>query len=127
MSSTAEAPTSYQRTFPGRPDQVRRVRHEVACHLTGCPAADDAVLIVSELVSNAIVHSASQSEFFTVRCDVTPGHLRIEVEDLGGPWQSGHPGDRPHGLDIIAALTGVDGWGISGDHTGRIAWARLTW
>ena len=128
MSRTAaEAATSYQRTFPGRPDQVRRVRHEVACYLAGCPAADDAILIASELATNAIVHSASQGEFFTVRCQASSGHIRIEVEDLGGPWPPRSSRDHPHGLDIIAALTGAGQWGIDGDHAGRTAWARLTW
>jgi hypothetical protein len=72
------------------------------------------------------MHSASAGEFFTVRCDVHPGYLWIEVEDLGGPWRSGQPDVRPHGLDIITALTGPDGWGA--DTTGqgnRIVWARL--
>jgi serine/threonine-protein kinase RsbW len=125
--TAAEAATRYQRTFPGRPDQVRRVRHEVACYLAGCPAAGDAILIASELATNAIVHSASQGEFFTVRCQASSGHIRIEVEDLGGPWQPHPSGDRPHGLDIIAALTAAGQWGIDGDHAGRTAWARLAW
>jgi hypothetical protein len=126
-STAAEAARSYQRTFPGRPDQVRRVRHELACYLAGCPAADDAILIASELATNAIVHSASRGQFFTIRCQASPGHLRIEVEDLGGPWQPHPSSDRPHGLDIIAALTTVGASGINGDRTGRTAWARLTW
>ena len=128
MSGTAaEATTRYQRTFPGQPGQVRQVRHELARHLAGCPAADDAVLIVSELAANAIVHSASRDGFFTIRCQAGPGHVRIEVEDLGGPWQSGPPGEYPHGLGIVAALAGPGHWGIDGDQAGRTAWARLTW
>jgi len=125
--TAAEATTRYQRTFPGRADQVRQVRHELARHLAGCPAAADAVLIASELATNAAVHSASQGQFFTVRCQADPGHVRIEVEDLGGPWQPRLPGDRPHGLDIIGALAGSGHWGIDGDQAGRTAWARLTW
>jgi hypothetical protein len=54
--------------------------------------------------------------------------LHLEVEDLGGPW---HPAprdtSRPHGLDVIQALTGPGNWGITGDGTGRTAWARLSW
>jgi anti-sigma regulatory factor (Ser/Thr protein kinase) len=125
--TAAAAATRYQRTFPGRPDQVRRVRHEVACYLAGCPAADDAILIASELAANAVVHSASRGQFFTVRCQAGPGQVRIEVEDLGGPWHPRPSADRPHGLDIIAALTGTGDSGIDGDHAGRTAWARLTW
>jgi hypothetical protein len=126
-SPAAEAATTrYQRTFHGRADQVGQVRRDLACHLAGCPAADDAVLIASELAANSVMHSASAGEFFTVRCDVHPGYLRIEVEDLGGSWQLAQPDDRPHGLDIIAALAGPDNWGADTTSDGdRIVWVRL--
>ncbi len=45
--AAAQAATWYQQTFHGRADQVARVRREIAAHLDGCPAADDAVLIAS--------------------------------------------------------------------------------
>ena len=46
----------------------------------------------------------------------------------GGPWRHRSPGDRPHGLDIIQALTGQDGWGTRPAGTGgRIVWAWLSW
>src|SRR5437868_2010363 len=109
--AAAEAATWYQRTFHGRADQVSQVRREVARYLAGCPAADDAVLIASELAANSVTHSASGGEFFTVRCEAHPGYVWIEVEDLGGPWQLRQPDDRPHGLDIITALAGPDNWG----------------
>jgi anti-sigma regulatory factor (Ser/Thr protein kinase) len=120
--------TRYQRTYPGQVEQISHVRHDIAHHLAACPAADDAVLIISEFAANAVTHSASEGKFFTVRCQDSPSHVRVEVEDLGGPWNPG-PRDttRPHGLDVIQALTGSGSWGITGDSTGRVAWARLTW
>jgi len=51
--------TMYSGTFHGRADQVRRVRAAVARYLDGCPAADDAVLVVSEIAANAVLHSQS--------------------------------------------------------------------
>ncbi|HEY3810494.1 MAG TPA: ATP-binding protein, partial [Acidimicrobiales bacterium] len=94
--------------------------------LAGCPAADDAVLIASELAANAVTHSASAGEFFTVRCETHPDYVWIEVEDLGGPWQPAQPDDRPHGLDLIGALAGPDNWGTDTTSDGdRIVWARL--
>ena len=120
--------TPYQRTFPGRADQVSQVRCEIARHLSGCPAAEDAVLIASELSANAILHGRCAGQSFTVRCQLSPQAARIEVEDLGGPWRPRNPGDRPHGLDIIAALTGPGQWGTQATGTGgRIVWAQLTW
>ena len=125
-SAPAEAATRYHRTFHGRADQVSQMRHQVASYLAGCPAAADAVLIASELATNAIVHSASSGEFFTVRCETHPSHVWIEVEDLGGEWHCKPPGDRPHGLDIINALAGPDNWGAETTSDGdRIVWARL--
>jgi anti-sigma regulatory factor (Ser/Thr protein kinase) len=124
--AAAQAATGYQRTFHGRADQIARVRREIAAHLDGCPAADDAVLIASELAGNAVTHSASADEFFTVRCQAYPGYVWIECEDLGGTWQPKPGDDRPHGLDIIETLTGPGNWGTETTSDGdRIVWARL--
>jgi hypothetical protein len=118
--------TRYQRTFHGRADQVSQVRADITRYLGDCPAVADTVLIASELGTNAVMHSASAGEFFTVRCERHAGYVWIEVEDLGGPWRPGRPGDRPHGLDIVAALTGPDNWGTETTGDGdRIVWARL--
>ena len=118
--------TCYAGIYPGRADQVRHVRRAVARHLAGCPAADDAILIVSELAANAIVHSASRGQFFTVRAELFPDYVWVEAEDLGGPWRCRQPDGRPHGLDVVEALTGPDGWGVeTTTDGGRVVWARL--
>jgi serine/threonine-protein kinase RsbW len=123
----AAAP-GYAGTFPGRADQLIQVRREIAGYLENCPAADDMILIADELAANAILHTRSRGSTFRVRCQLSPGIARIEVEDLGGPWRQRNPGDRPHGLDIIQALTGQDGWGTQVTSTGgRIVWARMSW
>ena len=128
MTSTAQAATGYTGVFCGRPDQVSHARHAIARHLAGHPAAADAALIISELAANAVLHSRSAGQFFTVRARPDDTSLHLEVEDLGGPWNPG-PRDatRPHGLDVIEALTGPGNWGTDGDDTSRITWARLTW
>lgn len=123
---TTATATKYSKTFHGRADQVSRVRHEVAKQLDGCPVADDAVLIVSEIATNAVLHSQSRGEFFTVRVELSSDHVRIEVEDLGGAWRAKRDDGRPHGLDVVEALTGPDGWGVERTDDGdRIVWARL--
>jgi hypothetical protein len=79
-----------------------------------------------ELSANAVLHSLSAGQFFTVRAELHASCLWLEVEDAGGPWNL-RPRDpsRPHGLDMVEALTGPDGWGIDGDMSGRVVWARL--
>jgi anti-sigma regulatory factor (Ser/Thr protein kinase) len=120
--------TSYQRTFHGRADQVSQVRREIAGYLKDCPVTDDMVLIADELAANAILHTHSRGRSFQIRCELSPGAARIEVEDMGGPWRQRNPDDRPHGLDIVQALTGQDGWGTNATGNGsRVTWARLSW
>jgi anti-sigma regulatory factor (Ser/Thr protein kinase) len=119
-----------EQVLPARPDQVRVVRAFLAAALAGCPAADDAILCISELAANSCLHSASGKAggTFTVRAEIHEGdYVWIEVEDNGGPWnQHVHPDGRPHGLDIVRALAAD--WGIDGDAlTGWAVWARLDW
>jgi serine/threonine-protein kinase RsbW len=126
VRAAAKAATAYTGVFPGTADQVSRARREVARHLAGHPVTDDAVLIVSELAANAILHSHSKGQYYTVRAEVHATFVWLEVEDLGGPWNL-RPRDpaRPHGLDLVEALTGPDNWGVDGDEGCRAVWARL--
>jgi hypothetical protein len=41
-----------------------------------------------------VLYSASRGASFAVRCEIAPGCVRIEVEDLGGP---GNPTAGPTG------------------------------
>jgi serine/threonine-protein kinase RsbW len=45
--------------FPGTPEHVAGARAVVRCLLAGWPRRDDAVLVASELASNAVVHTRS--------------------------------------------------------------------
>ena len=118
----------FTRVFHGRADQVSQARHEVARHLSacGCPRTDDVVLVLSELASNAVLHSASTGKSFTVRTELFPTYIQVEVEDLGGQWIHKHPDEtRPHGLDVVEALAGPGNWGRDGSERGRVVWCRL--
>ena len=124
----AQTGIRYTGTFHGRAEEAARVRREIAAYLENCPAANDMILIASELAANAILHTRSRGSSFHVRCELSPDAARIEVEDMGGPWRHRKPGDRPHGLEIVQALAGHDGWGTQATGTGgRLTWARLSW
>ena len=83
--------------------------------------------MASEFTTNSVLHSAScHGGAFTLRAEVRRDHIRIEVEDAGGPWRGGVRDDgRPHGFDVVAAIAGAGNWGIDGDAGGRVAWAWL--
>jgi anti-sigma regulatory factor (Ser/Thr protein kinase) len=121
---------SQTRTFPARPDQVREARKFLRAALDGCPAADDAVLCLSELATNSVLHSNSRDAdgTFTVHTELHENdYAWIEVTDDGGLWnEHAHHDGRSHGLDIVREL--ATEWGIDGDaSTGWIVWARLDW
>jgi serine/threonine-protein kinase RsbW len=121
----------FVRSYPGTRDQVREVRAFLREALVQCPRADEAVALGSELAANAILHSRSgiPGGHFTVRAEVSEGaHILIAVDDDGGPWPARACQVRSgHGLDLVQAIAGADNWGISGDASGRQAWARLVW
>jgi serine/threonine-protein kinase RsbW len=116
-------------TYRGRPEHVRQVRADARGLLAGCPAADEVILCLSELATNAVLHSNSRRPggTFTVRIGSRPGaDVRIEVEDDGGPWLAPAPDPGSgRGLDIIGALAAE--WGVAASPAGRTVWARFDW
>jgi anti-sigma regulatory factor (Ser/Thr protein kinase) len=122
-------PQTYTGTFPGRPENVRHVRGILAELLHGCPAADDAVLLVSELCSNAVLHSNSGDPGgeYVVRAELHDDWVWVEVEDQGGKWKTkkARIDGRGHGLDVVRTIANDSG--IDGSEHGRVAWFRLDW
>jgi len=108
-------------SFPGRSEQVRYARAFIRRFLDGHPAADDAVLLLSELAANACAHSASGEPggVFMVRVQVGDGgRVHVEVEDQGSSWGGSFKEVKsPHGLYLLRSLAaecgtrpGARGW-----------------
>ncbi|MGJ3559500.1 ATP-binding protein [Streptomyces sp. INA 01156] len=99
-------------------------------HLT-TRAGDDATLIASELVTNAVVHAGTEVRL-TCRLEEESGALVVEVTDR-------HPSRAPHGgepeappyespehgrgLRLVAALS--EAWGITYRPGTKTVWARI--
>jgi anti-sigma regulatory factor (Ser/Thr protein kinase) len=119
------------RIFPGRKDQVALAREFVRRVLGPVPVLDEAVLLVSELCTNALQHTASgRGGAFEVAVLQWPGSLRIEVRDQGsGRAPALHPIDvlaeDGRGLGLIELL--ADAWGHDGDRHGRTVFFELSW
>jgi anti-sigma regulatory factor (Ser/Thr protein kinase) len=87
MRETSTAPLiRWSRSFPATPEQAGEARRFLAAILDGHPA-DDAILCLSELVTNVCLHSASAQNGggLSVRVQLHGANLRVEVRDEGGP------------------------------------------
>lgn len=125
--TTVPAP-AWQKTYPGLPAQARIVRADLRPLLAGCPAADDVLLLTSELAANAIAHSHSgrPGGIFTVRLTHQPGSgVQAEVADQGSTWPGDLPicAQPPHGLYLLQALSTA--CGTRRDGHSHIVWFRL--
>lgn len=129
-----------QRTVPSRstitlrgvPESVSLARFRVG-ELLGedHPAFDDVVLLVSEVVTNSVVHSGSGGGgTVEMTVAVCPGAVLVEVRDAGSGVSAPHVRNDPEGeggrgmflVDLLA-----DRWGARDDARGfRTLWFEVS-
>ncbi len=105
-----------------------RARSFVRAHCTGWGLdhlLDSAELVVTELVTNAVVHAQTQCQVRLMRSGT---RLRVEVLDGGGGSPdmqfAGKDDERGRGMLLVSMLSGA--WGVdSGDDGGKRVWADL--
>ncbi|MER6614376.1 ATP-binding protein [Streptomyces xantholiticus] len=125
--------TRYAFELPARVEHVSRARKLVSARLAGWGVDGDphdtALLVVSELFTNAIVHTDGH----LVACRLHAGteRLRITVQDQGcaatGPRVChGAQGERGRGLLLVEAVSCAWGTYDAAPGTGRAVWAELT-
>jgi len=116
-------------TLPAEDHSVRLARN--AAHVVlGAWRLDHmqetAVLIVSELVTNAVRH-ARETDVVDVDLHATRTCLRIEIQDCDRHWpQPRIPGgfeESGFGFVLVDAL--ADKWGVRETTTGKAVWAEL--
>ncbi|MFS1301687.1 ATP-binding protein [Streptosporangium longisporum] len=134
--------------FAASRDQVRQARKFVAELLgDGHPLLDDALLLTSELATNAIEHSAAPAEAvhaepyrpdpggagdrlreFVVTVAFTPRGVLVTVQDAGASGvpctrDSGPAATGGRGLLLVNEL--ATRWGFHRDSTGTVIWFEL--
>jgi signal transduction histidine kinase/DNA-binding response OmpR family regulator len=123
QSATHESSLSIQVT--GDLSELRGIRHEVSRTLldwgTGPDRADDVVLLVSELVTNAVVHGRPPVE---LRVRRSRAHLVLEVEDHASylPRRMRPTPDDEHGRGLQLAALLASRWGTRPTHQGKVVW-----
>ncbi|MFE6312200.1 ATP-binding protein [Streptomyces rochei] len=114
---------------PGSPAQARRLTRARLNGWSVCEdTCDTAALVISELVTNAIVHTASRH----IVCELHDGAdlVRIAVRDEGCAPGQPHPqtAQRPddeHGRGLLLVDALCDAWGAHEHGPGLLVWAEL--
>ena len=116
-------------TLPAEDHSVRLARQAAHVVLSAWRLAhmeETAVLIVSELVTNAVRH-ARETDVVEVDLHVTRTCLRIEIQDCDRHWpQPRIPGgfeESGFGFVLVDAL--ADKWGVRETTAGKAVWAEL--
>jgi anti-sigma regulatory factor (Ser/Thr protein kinase) len=133
----AVPPPPVIRELPGVPESATAARR-LTWQLLGDdhPVADTAMLLMSELVTNSVMHSRSRRPGGTVTVAVCAGptSVLIQVRDDGGPSEPQLPAvpggaeraagaEHGYGLLLVDAL--AETWGTSATTDGRVTWCRL--
>jgi anti-sigma regulatory factor (Ser/Thr protein kinase) len=120
-------------TVPHVSSSVSAARHALADELAAngidMSIRDDAVLVLSELVSNAIKHAAPlPSGEISVRWSLRQDRLHLEITDGGGQTRPqaavaavSSLGGR--GLDIVRTICSA--WGVTEEGNAVTVWADL--
>jgi anti-sigma regulatory factor (Ser/Thr protein kinase) len=118
---------SAETVFPAVPESVgaarRFTRAALRRHSIAPETIDIAILLVSELATNAIVHAVSN-----VRLRVRVGDdVRVEVCDISARAPEVTPGEigREWGRGLALVSTLADGWDWSPRPEGKVVWFAL--
>ena len=129
---TTQTPVRRSLTVPGRPEQAAAARQFAARALgPRHPHAETAVLLVSELVTNSLRHSASSDDGGTITITVitSPGELvRVEVTDDGAatvPMVQPACGEDEagRGMQLVSALASA--WNCRREGSRTTTWFEL--
>uniref|UniRef100_UPI003F49B02F ATP-binding protein n=1 Tax=Sphaerisporangium sp. CA-236357 TaxID=3240030 RepID=UPI003F49B02F len=126
---TATAPATATGTFPGLPCSIAQARAFAAAFLPEgwCSRAGDLALVVSELATNAVLHSASGAGggTFALRVEVEPGAVTVTVADQGPALVPAMRTESEHGRGLVLVAELADAYKVTITNTGRTAWCRL--
>jgi serine phosphatase RsbU (regulator of sigma subunit)/anti-sigma regulatory factor (Ser/Thr protein kinase)/uncharacterized protein YigA (DUF484 family) len=108
-------------TFPPEVASVAAARRFVGGTLRswGVDEVDDAMLLTSELVTNAIVHAGTEVE---VVCQAVGGQVRIEVHDRHQARRVPVPGDQVSGRGLLFPESLAISWGVTYGQGGKQVW-----
>lgn len=118
---------------PGGPQAPAHARRALTERLSGTVSAavlEDAGLLVSELVTNSVLHGGADADGrVSLRVGVAGERVRIEVCDPGpgfdAPADPGAPDEDLGGYGLFLVTQIADAWGIAGEDEPSKVWFEL--
>ncbi|MDC0773882.1 ATP-binding protein [Streptomyces sp. HD] len=130
MNATSELPRQRDQFYARHRRSIPAARRLTAgalkyWHLADWHRADDLLLCVSELATNALLHGAPPGRGFLLRVRYDGDVLRVEVHDSGTgvPRTPDDPDEGGRGLLLVGAL--ADKWGVGERNPGKVVWAEF--
>jgi two-component sensor histidine kinase len=112
-------------------EQAGQVRAALRPELEDCPAADEVILLLSELSTNAVAHSSSgrPDGKFTVRFQHFPGrYIWGEVEDEGSGWDGSLRDSARDASGLFLVINFASAYGVDRETNGhRVVWFRIAY
>jgi anti-sigma regulatory factor (Ser/Thr protein kinase) len=110
----------------GAPAMARRAVEERVDHGYDEEQTGTLLLLVTELVTNAVLHAGAPGSPVLLRVTVSPGRLRVEVHDRGPGFEMHKPQPRGssggYGLFLVERMS--DRWGVQRNDTTYV-WFEL--
>ena len=128
MSSPAERHPSFEVRLPPQPASVAAARAEVRTLLGGSDREDlieSAVLLVSEIVTNALLHAGTE---IGLSGRLSDRGLRVDVRDGSShlPSRRRYATTSGTGRGLLMVEAMVDDWGVTRDRHGKTVWFELS-
>ena len=125
----AEGVARLELQLPHTTQSVRRARRTIAAFLdpSEVPGAvvEDVLLLVSELVTNAVVHAGSPA---VVRLDADPERIKVTVADRDPdkkPSMRVPDPTSPNGRGVLLVDRLAARWGVEPQRSGKLVWFEL--
>ncbi|MFE1962972.1 ATP-binding protein [Streptomyces sp. NPDC059479] len=132
MPSQDQGGGTVEMRWSGHPRCVGMAREELRKTLAGWGLSEleeYAVLVLSELLTNAVEHGCGEGAGVETRYVSRPCGLRVEVRDASPKWPDQRelePGEvNGRGLGIVEALSDQWGWWYRRGY-GKTVWAELS-
>lgn len=121
--------------LPGIPESISNVRVLIRTLIGDAPTIEDALLVATEVATNAVLHTRSglPGGTFTIYAEVRAAgdtrtlHLRVHDQGPRTTQQDDPrpPDQRGRGLMLVDAL--ASRWGMEPRTPGHVVWLELDW